>query len=83
MSIIPTLIYVTLVAYSYVFFLHFHALKGYRNDPIIMKFRIKRIIIVSIINLILAPIILIYIIKTVPDLTSLIQILGFKKSFQN
>lgn len=82
MSIIPTLIYVTFVAYSYVFFLHFHALKGYRNDPIIMKFRIKRIIIVSIINLLLAPIILIYIIKTVPELTSLIKILGFRNIFK-
>lgn len=82
MSIILTLIYITLVAYSYVFSLHFHALKGYRNDPIIMKFRIKRILIVSVINLALAPIILIYIIKTVPDLSSLIEILGFRNIFK-
>lgn len=80
-SLFPTILYSSIVASSYVVCLHYHGLKGNRNDPKIIKFRIKRIILITVINLILAPFILVKVLKTAPDVISCFQILGLKNIF--
>lgn len=80
-SIIPTLVYVSIVAYSYVFSLHIKAVQGYRDDPIIIIFRTKRIALVTIANLLLAPFVLVHVLKTVPDVKSVFRILGILDFF--
>lgn len=75
------LLYIIIVSYSYVFAIHIGAKKGDRNDPIIMKSRMKRITIVTMINLILAPWILIYQLQTVPNVEALLEVFGVVNPF--
>lgn len=81
-SIFPTLAYVSFVAYSYVLALHIKAPQGYRNDPQIIKFRITRIAIVSVINSVLTPFVLVYVLKTAPNFKAAFGILGFSNCFK-
>ena len=80
-SIIPTVVYISFVAYSYVLCLHIKAVHGYRNDPKIIMFRTKRIMLVTIANLLFAPLVLVYVLKTVPDVKSVFRILGLLDMF--
>lgn len=69
-------LYIIVVSYSYVFSIHVNALHGDRDDPKVMRFRMKRISLVTLINIILAPIILICYLKVVPDVSCLLESLG-------
>lgn len=75
-------LYTSIVALSYVLILHVGAESGSRNEPSVIRIRLKKIIAISIANLIIAPIVLIYWLKLIPDLNSFFLIMGFKNIFK-
>lgn len=78
---LPTLAYVTVVAYSYVFFIHYKAKQGDRNDPEMIKYRLLRVSLATIINFTLAPYILINVLDIVPNREALYSIIGLTNIF--
>lgn len=80
-SVVPTLLYTTFVAYSYVQCLHIWATPGHRDDPQVIKSRILRIFIVTIFHSLAIPFVLTGILKTAPDVGSVWSILGLKNIF--
>lgn len=76
MSLRSIVLYTIFVSYSYVLSIHVNALKGNRNDPEVMQFRMKRVLMITLINIILAPLILIHYLKIIPNVSLLLQALG-------
>lgn len=75
-GIVPILIYILCVSYSYVLFIRIGVKSGDRNHPAVMKSRILRVLIATIINFSIAPYILIYYLGIIPNLTSFYEIMG-------
>lgn len=76
LSIIPTFIYISCVSYSYVLFIRIGAKPGDRNHPAVIKSRIIRVLLVTLINLIVAPYILMSYLKIIPNITSFYEVMG-------
>ena len=80
-SIIPIIAYVLFVGGSYVVAIHLAAPKGPRNDPRIIKSRVIRVSLVSILQYHLAQYILVGKLRVVPNNNALLQILGLKSLY--
>lgn len=76
-----TIIYVCLVSYSYVASIYVNAPNGDRNLPHVIKSRIIRVSIVTLINMLMAPIILTKVLKTSLDYSTSLSFLGLTNPF--
>lgn len=80
-ELIKTIIYVCLVSYSYVASIYVYAPKGDRNLPHIIRSRIIRVSIITLVNMLMAPIILTKILKTSSDYSVSLSFLGLTNPF--